>query len=180
MRLRDPRIPSSLAVVAAAVWIGGLLVLGALVAPIVFTMIPAPGAADAMTVVFSRFDTVALACVMTIVAAEAWRSAIRTEASIGKLDVARMAAGTLGAALVLLEALWISPAIVALHRGGAIRGLGPEGLDLDRIHGYAEACGKAQVIVGLALIVLHVFTVERAKGRRAPREAAIDEEETPA
>jgi uncharacterized membrane protein len=188
MRLNDPRITSTLALVAAAVWVGGMLTLGALVAPVVFTMIPAPGAADAMTVVFQRFDTVALVCVAVMVASEAFRSATATSGprlglgaalsgdAIGRLDLARMAMGALGAALVLLEALWITPVIVALHRGGAIRGVGSEGLELDRIHGYAETCGKAQATVGLALIALHVFTLKRAKAKKPARDPAPEED----
>ncbi len=180
MRMNDPRLTSSLALVATAIWVGGMLTLGALVAPVVFTMIPAPGAADAMTVVFQRFDTVALVCVAVIVTTDAWRSAAPSGDPIGRLDGARMAAGAVGAGLVLLEALWITPAIVALHRGGAIRGLGPDGLELDRIHGYAESCGKAQAVVGLSLIFLHVFTLRRAKARKARPVPALKEDETPA
>jgi hypothetical protein len=191
MRLNDPRLTSTLALVAAAVWVGGMLTLGALVAPVVFTMIPAPGAADAMTVVFERFDTVALVCVAVIVASEACRSAAgpwglrlgpgaSEPGDISRLDLARMAAGGFGAALVLLQALWITPVIAALHREGAIRGAGSEGIELDRIHGYAETCGKAQAIVGLALIALHVFTLRRAKTKKPAREAAGEEHGRPA
>jgi len=191
MRFNDPRITSTVALIATAVWVGGMLTLGALVAPVVFTMIPAPGAADAMTVVFQRFDTVALVCVAVIVASEACRSlgatgvhldasAVSSRDAIHRLDLARMATGALGAALVLLQALWITPAIVALHLGGAIRGFGPDGLELDRIHGYAETCGKAQAIVGLALIALHVFTLRRAKAKKPAREAAPERDGRPA
>ncbi len=187
MRLNDSRITSTVALVAAAVWTGGMLTLGALVAPVVFTMIPAPGAADAMTVVFQRFDTVALVCVAVIVASEACRSFGAAAGpgpgpgeGVGRLDLARMAAGALGAALVLLQALWITPVIAALHRGGAIRGVGPDGLELDRIHGYAETCGKAQATVGLALIAFHVFTIRRSKARKPARESAGEADRRPA
>jgi putative copper export protein len=155
--LRDPRLPSALAVVATAIWLGGLLALGAIVAPVVFTMIPRPEAADAMTVVFARFDVVAVGCVAVVLASEAWRATGKRP--IATLDVARMVTAAVGSTLVLLEALWITPAIVALHRGGALRGLGPAGLELDRMHGLAEACGKAQAVLALALLALHVATL---------------------
>jgi hypothetical protein len=157
MRPSDPRLTSTIALVATAVWLGGMLALGAIVAPIVFGTIPRPEAVDAMTAVFARFDLVAVGCVATILATEAWRA--RGTARIGRLDVARMATGALGAALVLLEALWITPVIVSLHRGGALRGLGAAGLELDRMHDLAEACGKAQAVLAVALIVLHVVTL---------------------
>ena len=50
------RIATAISTLAAAVWLGGILVLGAIVAPIVFHEVPAPTSADAMTHVFLRFD----------------------------------------------------------------------------------------------------------------------------
>jgi putative copper export protein len=167
MRITDPKITSTVALVAAAVWLGGLLALGAIVAPIVFTMIPRPEAADAMTAVFARFDVVAVVCVVIILVTEAWR--VPGQARISRKDVARMLAGAIGAVLVLGEALWITPAIVALHRGGAVRGLGSAGLELDRMHGLAEACGKVQVVVAIALIVLEVATLGPRAGEANER-----------
>jgi uncharacterized membrane protein len=169
MKTSDPRVTTTIALVAAAVWLGGLLALGAIVAPIVFTAIPRPEAADAMTAVFSRFDVVAVVCVAAILATEALRAT--GKGRIGTADLARMATAAVGAALVLIEALWLTPAIVALHRGGALRGLGAAGLELERLHGLAEACGKAQAGFALALIALHVVTLgptDEAKTAEAP------------
>jgi uncharacterized membrane protein len=157
MKTTDPRVTSSFALVAAAVWLGGMLALGAIVAPVVFTMVPRPEAAEAMTVVFARFDWVAVGCVAVILVSEAWRA--KGSARVERLDMARAGVAAVGAALVLLEALWITPAIAALHHGGAVRGLGAAGLELDRMHGLAETCGKAQVTFALALIVLHAVTL---------------------
>jgi uncharacterized membrane protein len=181
MRVTDSRLTSTVALVAASVWLGGILALGAIVAPLVFTMIPRPEAVEAMTRIFQRFDTVAVVCIIAILATEAWR-AVGYGAhggKIGRLDVARMITGAVGAVLVLGEAFWITPAIVALHQGGALRGLGVAGLELDRMHNLAETCGKTQVALALLLIVLEVMTLaprsETHGGTRlaqAPREAA--------
>jgi len=184
MKATDPRITSSIALVAASVWVGGLLALGAIVAPIVFTAIPRPEAVEAMTSVFQRFDLVAVTCVIVILSTEAWRAfgyvggdqggnrGAAGRPRVGRLDLSRMLAGALGAVLVLSEALWITPAIVTLHRAGAVRGLGPMGLELDRMHGFAEACGKVQVLVALALIVLEVATVVPPLGRAGSGDAS--------
>src|SRR5580658_10162943 len=120
MRTTDSRLTSTLALVATSVWLGGILVLGAIVAPIVFTTIPRPEAVEAMTSVFQRFDLVAVGSVAVIVATEVWRAVAGRSvfsraggpAWIGRLDVARMLVGVVGAALVLTEAVWITPAIV--------------------------------------------------------------------
>ena len=58
MRPSDPRLTSTIALIATAVWLGGMLALGAIVAPIVFGTIPRPEAVDAMTAVFARFQFV--------------------------------------------------------------------------------------------------------------------------
>jgi hypothetical protein len=140
--------------------------LGAIVAPLVFTMIPRPEAATAMTMIFQRFDVVAVACSVVVLGTEAWRAPGQTR--VRRLDVARMLTGVLGAGLVLLEALWLTPAIVGLHLGGAIRGLGPAGLELERMHRLAEACGKAQVAVVVVLIALEVATLTTPAPPPAP------------
>jgi uncharacterized membrane protein len=167
MRVTDSRVTSTVALVATSVWLGGILVLGAIVAPIVFTMVPRPEAAEAMVIVFQRFDLVAVGCVAIVVATEALRALggargsaqMAGRATIGRLDVARMLMAVVGAALVLVEAMWITPSIASLHRHGAIRGLGADGLELDRMHGLAETSGKLQVVFALAIIALHVATV---------------------
>ena len=55
-RARSSRAPQLVALLAIAVWLGGLLALGAVVAPVVFSMVSMPASADAMTTVFRRFD----------------------------------------------------------------------------------------------------------------------------
>ena len=58
-------VVTSIAVVqllAVGLWASGLLTLGAVVAPIVFHVVPAPSSADAMTLVFRRFDGIAITC----------------------------------------------------------------------------------------------------------------------
>ena len=64
------RALTALALAAVAVWVGGMLALGAIVAPVVFGMVAAPMSADAMTVVFRRFDRVALVCVVLLLLSE--------------------------------------------------------------------------------------------------------------
>src|SRR5437879_1887369 len=94
--MQPSRVPPSRTVVAAiatvqllalAVWAGGLLALGAVVAPIVFRVVPAPTSADAMTLVFRRFDVVAITCAAIALVAEA-SFAVRG-GRVTRLDVVR-------------------------------------------------------------------------------------------
>src|SRR6185437_8499683 len=117
-------------------WTGGLAILGAIVAPTVFHVVHAPESADAMTIVFRRFDAIAISCALLCLLAEAvlaWRGGKSL-----RVDVARCVALVGAAVCAITVGAWLSPAIHALHRGGAIRGAGVDGLELDRLHHIAE------------------------------------------
>jgi uncharacterized membrane protein len=153
---------------AVAVWLGGIVVLGAIVAPTVFRNVPAPTSADAMTLVFGRFDRVAMSCAAIALVAEA-----ALAIGIGKgttkkalaVDLVRAASVVLAGGLAIAVGAWLSPGISALHRGGAVRGSGGAGLELERLHRMAEAAGKGQVLLLVAVLVLLLVRV--ARGSRA-------------
>jgi uncharacterized membrane protein len=142
---------------AVAVWLGGLVALGAIAAPIVFSVVTMPQSADAMTMVFRRFDLVSMSCAAVALAAEATRAVARVP--FARLDHAR-AAATVGAALLATyEGTSVSPRIAVLHMSGAVRGLGPAGLELSRLHDVAEACGKAELAMLVLVVALQVLTL---------------------
>jgi putative copper export protein len=147
------RVTGSLALLGAAIWLGGLVALGAIAAPIVFSVAPWPASADAMTLVFRRFDTVAMACAAVVLTAEALLAAGRVPWT--RTDVARTAFGALAAAAAVFEGVVISPRIAALHVAGVIRGVGSAGAEMARLHDLAETCGKTEVVLLAAFIVLH-------------------------
>ena len=86
---------------AVALWLGGLVALGAVTAPIVFAVAPMPQSADAMTLVFRRFDTIAMTCAAVVLASEAARVVARVP--FRRLDHARAAAGVLAAIVTTYE-----------------------------------------------------------------------------
>jgi uncharacterized membrane protein len=143
----------SVYVLALALWVGGLVVLGAIVAPTVFRIVPAPTSADAMTVVFRRFDVIALAAAAAALVCEVL-FARRVRSS--RIDRVRGAAIVMAAILAIVEAVWLSPAIEALHRAGAIRGLDAPGLALERLHRLAETAAKGELVLLLGVLVLLV------------------------
>ncbi len=143
------------ALLATGVWLGGILVLGAIVAPTVFREVPAPTSADAMTLVFTTFDKLAMTCAAIVAVAEVVRYRLSRH-PITRVDVARLAVIAIAGALAVIQGAWLSPTIVALHRDGAIRGLGPLGERLDAIHAWSERCGKTESLLLIALVVLLV------------------------
>jgi putative copper export protein len=161
--MQPQRIATAVGIIAAGAWLGGLATLGAVVAPIVFRNVPAPTSADAMTLVFRRWDKVAIACAALVLLAEGARAVLR--APVRRVDLARIALAGLAAGLALWTGLSLSPHVEALHRAGAIRGLGPDGLELEAVHRVAEASGKGQVYALLAVLVLYALSPGEAKPR---------------
>ncbi len=161
---RIAAVTAVIAIVATALWVGGLVTLGAVVAPIVFHTVPAPASGDAMTLVFRRFDRIAMTCAVVVLLVEVARAVLGLRLS--RIDVARACTALAGAAVVVWQAMTVSPRIEELHRLGAIRGLGDAGLELEAIHKLAEAAGKAQVAIAIALIALHVVAVARSAPAR--------------
>ena len=152
----------AVALVAAGLWVGGLLALGAIAAPVVFKIVPPPFNADAMTVVFRRFDRVAMSAAAVILIVEVALAVIRRP-NTGR-DAARAAAAVAAGALSVWQGAALSPRIEALHQAGAVRGQGTLGLDLEAAHSLAELCGKSITLLVVAVIVLHVFSVPRLSG----------------
>ena len=145
----------ALSLVALAVWLGGFATLGAVVAPLVFGIVPAPASADAMTAVFRRFDSVAIVCAIVVLVVEGGHALVRRP--LVRLDLVRASLVVVAAGLAIFEALSISPHIERLHREGAIRGLGPSGLELDAVHHTAESLAKLELTLLLGVLVLHAF-----------------------
>ncbi|MEA2746116.1 MAG: hypothetical protein QOI41_259 [Myxococcales bacterium] len=146
---------------ALAVWAGGLLALGAIVAPIVFRVVPAPTSADAMTLVFRRFDVVAIVCAAVALVAEA--AFAKRGGKVTRGDLARGLCLVAASGLAIAIGAWLSPAIADLHRAGAVRAIGESGLALERLHHLAEAFAKAEIFLLLATFVLGI-----AKASRSP------------
>jgi hypothetical protein len=160
------RILAAVALLAVGVWLGGLTALGAVAAPIVFSMVPWPSNADAMSVVFRRFDAVAMACSAIVLTTEAVRA--MTGWPFSRTERARALVSVAAAGAAVVEGVKISPRIAALHAAGAIRGVDAPGIELARLHDLAEWCGKTELLLLSIVIVLHVLTLSAPASARQP------------
>ncbi len=153
---RGARVAAAVATLAAALWLGGLVVLGAIVAPTVFHEVPAPSSADAMTLVFLRFDKLAMSAAAVVALAEVARRWLehRQGVAASRAGTARLLVGSAAALLAVVQGAWLSPHIAALHLAGAIRGLGPLGEALNRYHGWSETCGKTESLLLVGYLVI--------------------------
>jgi hypothetical protein len=166
------RLVAVFGTLAVAAWLGGLISLGALVAPVVFSQVPTPWSADAMTVVFRRFDLLAMGCAAILLACEAVRAVGR--APFARAHLARAIASVLAAAAAVYQGTSVSPGIAELHAAGAVRGVGAAGAELSRLHDLAEALGKAQVVLLVMVIVLEAVTWRADPPRLARTSARSD------
>ncbi len=151
---------------AISLWASGLVTLGAVVAPIVFRVVPAPGSADAMTLVFRRFDTIAITCAAIALVAEA-AFALRG-GKVTRVDVARGLALAAAAALAIAIGAWVSPGIAELHRQGAIRHVGDAGIALERLHKLAESLAKGELFALLVAFILTLVKTTRPSTEGTP------------
>jgi hypothetical protein len=152
-----PTAASVVEALAVAVWLGGLVALGAVAAPLVFANVSFPQSADAMTLVFRRFDSVAMTCAALAMASEAVKVAARVP--FGRVDHLRAGLTVVGAVLAVIEGTMVAPRIAALHAAGVLRGMGAAGETLSHLHDVAEALGKTQVV--LLAVVLALLVVPR-------------------
>lgn len=163
------RAAATVALLAVGVWLGGLVVLGAIAAPLIFSRVSFPSNADAMTAVFRRFDLLAMSCAAILLASEAVRAVVRP--SFAPLDYARAGTSILAASLAVFEGTHVSARIAELHAAGAVRGLGGDGMELSQLHDWAEWCGMAQIGLLAAVVVLQVLALSSIRGPRWPPES---------
>lgn len=167
------RIAASIAAIAAGGLAGGMIALGACAAPSVFALAPAPFSGNAMGQAFARFDRIALGCAAITLAAEVARTWAAGRRGITNASRIRRGLAVVLAGVAACMAMLITPRINELHLAGAVRGQGPEGELLDQIHHRAEALGKIEVVVALAVVALHVMTI---RARRSPNEDEDEDE----
>lgn len=164
------RIAAAAASLAAGVSAGGLFALGACAAPFVFSLTPSPYSGHAMGSAFARFDQVAIGASILVLAAEmvrTWAAGRRARSVLARV---RRAAAILMALSASYIGLSLTPRIIELHRGGAVRGMGAEGQALEAVHARASLVGKVEIGAAVVLVFLHVLTI-------APRRREDDDDE---
>src|SRR4051812_22093046 len=73
-RYRIDRIGAAIGVLAAGIWVGGMIALGVCAAPFVFRLTPDPFSGNAMSAAFGRFDQIALGAAVVLLGAEVLRT----------------------------------------------------------------------------------------------------------
>ena len=175
---RSPRL-AHLAVIAevvstlaVALWLGGMLALGAFAAPEVFAQLSREVAGSVMGAIFAKFDRMVLALVGVLLVSEGVRAFV--EGVRGKLQLARLGTMLVLVGLALTSALWLGPSINELFEQGVRRGVGDAGMRMDRLHDMATTLGKVAFVFATAWLALGVVIHRQA--RRQPRADVASED----
>ena len=162
-RFKMERIAAIVAAIMLGVWMGGMLALGAVAAPMVFEFTPYPFSGRAMGAAFQRFDTIAILCSVILLGCEVGRTILTMKTPAARAWLPRLR--RYGAIVMALGAVYsgvrLSPGIMELHEQGARRNIGPEGEMLEQLHQQAELIGKIMLPLAVVLIALHILTLDR-------------------
>lgn len=152
----------TLYVLGLGLWASGLLIAGAIVAPVVFRVVPAPTSGDAMAIVFQRIDRLALVLAVVLAGCEGTLAVLRPY--LRKRDVVRFALLGLMVAGALTETLYFTPQIAALHAAGVLRDASAGGLRMEELHHGASRIGSCICILAAVLAFAQVRRTRTAEG----------------
>jgi uncharacterized membrane protein len=154
----------AVATLAMALWLGGLLALGALAAPTVFGELERDSAGTVMGTIFGKFDRMVLVLVVVFAVAETVRTYMDRDRLGSALARIRLSLAVLLVALALISSLWLTPGINEMFAEGVRRGVGEAGQRMDRMHAWSETLGKLAAASAAAWIAIGNFTGRR-RGR---------------
>lgn len=138
----------------------------------VFDSLPEGIAARAQAAALGRFDGVALGCAAALLASEMARSALALRlrrSTMGRLR--RLCAFGLGIAAVYL-ALVVSPASAELRTSGVVPGVGPRGMELERLEQRGLMVRRFVIPIAALLVLLHVWSTRSGREREVVRDRA--------
>jgi hypothetical protein len=136
-----------------ALMIGGMLALGAFVAPAVFGHFPREEAGKVMTLIFRRYDYILLPSVGLIALGEILRTWVHGYSTHIVARV-RYVVFIILVVLSLFSILVVNPKIEAYQHAGALRGVGAEGIAFDSLHRKSEALYKSELLLAIILLIL--------------------------
>lgn len=148
------------ATLAVALWLGGMLALGAFAAPEVFGQLEREVAGPVMGAIFAKFDRLVLVLVAVLGVCEGIRALL--EGVRGKLAIARLVTAVALIGLALTSALWLGPSINELFEQGVRRGVGEAGVEMERLHNLATALAKAAFAFATAWLALGIIARRRS------------------
>jgi len=138
-----------------ALWIGGTIVLGALVAPALFRAMPRAEAGAIFGPTLRRFARLRLAALVATIVAAGMQHAVWERTPSLWISLRWAALGVLAAA-VLYEIAWLEPKLEArrVHLTHEVADDHPERREFNKLHKRAERLMKASLVAALAAMLI--------------------------
>jgi uncharacterized membrane protein len=137
-----------------AIWLGGGLVLGALVAPVLFKTLPRPQAGSIFGPILRRFSRLRLAAVAIMIITAAIKHFVWETHAISPWIAIRWLALAVMAAIVVYELFGLEPAMAATRPGPDSGEDDPRRAAFMRLHHRSEALMKAGLAAALVALLL--------------------------
>jgi uncharacterized membrane protein len=137
-----------------AIWIGGSLALGGLVAPELFRQLPRPQAGGIFGPVLRRFARLRLAAIVVAIGAATWKHFAWEAHASNPWIAIRWACLTILAATVLYEVLAIEPAMSRHRTAMGAAAEDPDRVAFLRLHLRSERLMKTSLLVAVAAVLL--------------------------
>ncbi len=147
------RLANVIEYLALSLMIGGMLALGAFVAPAIFGNLPLDEAAKVMTLIFRRYDGVMFVGLILIVFGEVVRMAT-SDAFSRLVHRIRYVGVVLLVCLSLFSLFVVNPKIAQFQHQGVVRGVGKAGIALDQTHRQAEMLYKTELSLEVLILIL--------------------------
>jgi hypothetical protein len=136
--------------IGLALVLGGILTIGAFVAPVLFKQFPREAAGAAMTIVFKRYDIVLLVSVGLILLGETLRVMTTGWPKMGIFTGLRMGLMVLMMGILLYSALKITPQMSAMQAEGLTT---PQAMfQFGQLHQLIEKLYKIAVVFAAVLL----------------------------
>lgn len=136
----------------AAIWIGGGVILGALVAPALFRSLPRPQAGGIFGPILRKFSRLRLAAVVVMIITAAIKHFVWETHAISIWIGIRWLALAVMAAIVTYELFGLEPAMAATRPGESEND--PKRVEFQRLHKRSEALMKAGLASALVALLL--------------------------
>ena len=149
-------VGTALQTIGLALVLGGILTVGAFVAPVLFKQFPREAAGAAMTIIFKRYDIVLLISTGLILGGEALRVITTGWPKMGVFSGLRMGLMLLLAGIIVYSALNITPQMTAMQDKG-LAGHPELMFQFGQLHQMIEKLYKVAVVFAAVLLGMATY-----------------------
>lgn len=140
-----------------ALIVGGMLAIGAFVAPVIFKQFPRHEAGVALTIVFRRYDILLLVALGLVFAGEAGRYLSGLFANMHWMNLVRYGILVMMGGLMIYSTQVVNKQIEDMQHAGIHPDASPQGIEFAKTHKLSENLYKTEMLLAAVLLLLTPF-----------------------